>query len=327
MKYKYNYIIFGDNSWSSFFFHDLKVMENVRYLSTPSANIPSKIGKLLCKAAFSPRRSAITHRIAFCLIKKQMLDFNFGNDNPVCYVFMDRHHLLYNNYALIRYIKRKKTKNRTILYMLDLVSRNNDLDVNYAKRVFDLIITYDKGDSIKYDWPYLSTPFSFIDVPPLEAPPCDVYFCGYAKNRIKDIMKAYYICHRLGLKCQFFIKDCPQEYQINTDDIYYDVNMSYFENIRHVRNSKCILEIMQKGADGFTPRLWEAIMYNKHLITNNEQIRESPYYYEKGCHFMENLEKGYPLDPTLLLSPIVYPQEIKKLLSPQSLIDMIDQNL
>lgn len=100
--------------------------------------------------------------------------------------------------------------------------------------------------------------------------------------------------------------------------------MSYLENIRHVRNSKCFHEIMQKGTDGFTPRLWESIMYNKHLITNNEQIRESPYYYEKGCYFVEKLDS---LDPTQLLSPIVYPQEIKNLLSPQSLIDMIEQNL
>lgn len=51
------------------------------------------------------------------------------------------------------------------------------------------------------------------------------------------------------------------------------------------------------------------------MITNNEQIRESPYYYEKGCHFVEKLEKGDSLDTPQLLSPIVYPQGIKKLLS------------
>jgi hypothetical protein len=45
---------------------------------------------------------------------------------------------------------------------------------------------------------------------------------------------------------------------------------------------------MQSGAEGYTPRLWEALSYNKHLLTNNHTVAQSPYYRKEQIHIIDN---------------------------------------
>lgn len=317
---KYNYVIIGDTSWSYFFFYDLMRLNNVYYLSSPTELLPGKVNLLFFRAAFSPKRSGLIRYLAFNFIKRRMLDIMFDNKKPICYVFMDRHHILYNNENFMSWIKQYHPCNKTVLYMLDLVSRNSFLNVQKANKDFDFIITYDKGDASKYGWAHLPTPFSKIEVQSLPGYNKDVYFCGYAKNRMKEIIQAYNLCSRLGYTCDFYIKDCPNSERVEAEGIHYDVEMTYYENIRHVVGAKCILEIMQKGAEGFTPRLWEAIMYDKHLITNNNVIANSEYYYEKGCHILSD-------SMNVSFEPVKYPQYIKESLSPFKLVSLLEETL
>ena len=68
---------------------------------------------------------------------------------------------------------------------------------------------------------------------------------------------------------------------IQKDGIHYIENMSYKENLQHIKKCKFILELQQRGAVGPTLRTWEAICYNKYLITNNISIKESHFYDKK----------------------------------------------
>ena len=42
--------------------------------------------------------------------------------------------------------------------------------------------------------------------------------------------------------------------------------------------SKCLLDINQEGATGYTSRFLEAVIYNKLLLTNTPGIKEHPLY-------------------------------------------------
>ena len=54
--------------------------------------------------------------------------------------------------------------------------------------------------------------------------------------------------------------------------------MTYREMVFHTVNTNYVLEINQAGADGYTSRFLEAVMYNKKLITNNTFILQSKFY-------------------------------------------------
>ena len=107
------------------------------------------------------------------------------------------------------------------------------------------------------------------------------------------------------------------------DGIHYEgKNLSYEQNIQHVLNTKAVLEIMQEGADGFTPRVWESIIYDKHLLSNNASLHHSEYY---NADFMHDIYDANVLQ--LVNMPVRYDSNHKNILSPTHLLKFIDELL
>lgn len=92
----------------------------------------------------------------------------------------------------------------------------------------------------------------------------DFYFLGAAKDRgdiisdLEERLSAY--------KCLFIVPSLPSRY------------ITYAENIKNIRSSKCIVEIVQHQQYDITLRPLEAIAYGCKLITNNIHIKEYPFY-------------------------------------------------
>ena len=116
----------------------------------------------------------------------------------------------------------------------------------------------------------------------------DVYFCGFAKTRYPIINNLYKKLTSQGLKCDFHLMNYPDNEDKVAGIHYNEAPFSYEKNIQHVLNSRCILEIMQENADGFTPRVWESIIYDRHLLTNNRSLFNSEFFNEKNMHFVES---------------------------------------
>ena len=58
--------------------------------------------------------------------------------------------------------------------------------------------------------------------------------------------------------------------------------------------SKCLLDINQEGATGFTSRFLEAIIYNKLLLTNTKGTEAHPLYDSRYIKEFENIEEVQP---------------------------------
>lgn len=92
----------------------------------------------------------------------------------------------------------------------------------------------------------------------------DFYFLGAAKDRgriisdLEERLSAY--------KCLFVVPSQPSQY------------ITYAENIKNIRSSKCIVEIVQHQQYDITLRPLEAIANGCKLITNNIHIKEYPFY-------------------------------------------------
>ena len=46
----------------------------------------------------------------------------------------------------------------------------------------------------------------------------------------------------------------------------------------HTVNTRCVLEVTQKGQKGYTSRFLEAVMYGKKIISNSYYLKESKFY-------------------------------------------------
>lgn len=203
-------------------------------------------------------------------------DNRFTIKKPLCIVILN--HYLSIDY--LKYLKNTYKGCRLVMLHRDFLrisqSANPDLPQN---PILDLEMTYDEGESHKYGFPHFSEFESKVDVQikdPLES---DVFFAGKAKDRLPELLDAYYKITSAGLKVFFFLTGVPIEQQIALPGIEYAKrNMSYREMLYHTVNTKCVLEATQKGQKGYTSRFLEAVIYGKKIISNSDYLKESKFY-------------------------------------------------
>lgn len=188
----------------------------------------------------------------------------------------------------IDYLREKYKHGKIVLFLQDIVSsfvdiyKESVIDIMHYKHKCDAIISFDKGDAKKYGLLYHPTVFSHISVPISNVNKCDVFFIGKYKGRLDLLIDIYNKLSSYGLKCNFIVLKAPKDKQRNSNEIkYIDRILSYKEVLQLVNSAKCILEILQSGAVGYTYRLWETISYNKFLLSNNQSLVNSEFFDEK----------------------------------------------
>jgi hypothetical protein len=108
--------------------------------------------------------------------------------------------------------------------------------------------------------------------------------------RLDKIIMIHQCLESKGLKCDFYVTDVVEQDQVLYKGINYIKQMSYEENMQRVRKTDCVLEVMQDFAVGLTMRTWEAVTYNKKLLTNNIEIINTPFYNLSNILVFDNIE-------------------------------------
>ena len=65
--------------------------------------------------------------------------------------------------------------------------------------------------------------------------------------------------------------------------------MPYFDVLKYVKRSKCVLNIAQENVEGLTLRDFEAIGMGKYLITNNAFLKTTQFYVEENVVWLDDL--------------------------------------
>lgn len=323
-QYNYNYVICGAGGYYLFGYHDVISHPQVCYHATHTDGFSSFISKKLLRLNFSQVVNNFIHTPFSKYVNPRLYPHPFKRQSNICFIFFGGVQYIYQT-CYLDYLRKTYPKAKLVLYMQDLVIQNKKLDFDSIKNKFDLLISYDQGDAKKHHMLFHPTPMSFIDVnddPSIEE--SDIYFCGKAKNRYEDIIRIYNHCQHIGLRCDFNIMELPEKFTRIEGINYPDKLFDYKKNIQHIKKTRCILEIMQQDADGFTPRLWESIMYDCHLLSNNNQIMQSSFYLPEGTHIFDSKNE---IDMTWIKQKIKYPTELKESLSPLHLLQFIDEHL
>lgn len=113
-----------------------------------------------------------------------------------------------------------------------------------------------------------------------------------AKDRLNEIHHIYEVLTQFGLKCDFYIVGVSEKDMKYKEKISYNKRISYDDVLKHVANTKCVLNIMEKGNSGITLRDYEAIFFQKLILTNNYDFKGSPLYDANNVLFADDLFKA-----------------------------------
>ena len=293
----YNYVVCGGQGYYAYGYRDIYDTDFSKYFEEQYDGIKGFVGRNLVKMCFSHQVNKYVHTPFSALVYPRLFRHSFHDAKPLCYVFFWRHRIIFES-SYMDYLRRKHPGVKFVLFFQDIMRKYHDLDMDRLHNIFDLIITYDEGDARKYGLAFHPTPL---------------------------ILDVYRKCTAMGLKCDFIVMKVPDSAEREDGIVYSKRLLSYKENIQHIQKTKCILEIMQQGADGFTPRLWESIVYGKHLLTNNSRVRSSEFCYPDGNHAINSVDDG--TISQLITQQVFYPASLCDSLSPVHLLSFIDQKL
>lgn len=289
---RFNYVILDSNNiYNKVMFYDVVGLKNVNYIPF---NLYMGIPKLLCplvKICMSTKLNRyVKFPFKFYCLKRLLANIQFTDNAPICFLLTRNWFEIGYSIGLLDYLRQCYPNARFVLYLIDLFHTYKDMypnkskpfNIDTIKKEFNLIISYDKGDCCNYGFLYYPDVYSVIKMRTgnKNFPDTDVFFCGKAKDRLPFILKIAKILNVYGLKIHFCIVDAPFDSQQNIPGVcYLDKLMSYWDYLLYMQHSKCILEVMQGGASGYTLRAMEAISYNKMLLTDNPHISSIRYYH------------------------------------------------
>lgn len=101
----------------------------------------------------------------------------------------------------------------------------------------------------------------------------DLFFIGADKGRYQHLMKLKSAAEAAGLTTDFrIIKD-----KTSSEEGIYAERLNYTQVVELVKKTKAVVELLQKGQNGFSLRVMEGLFFGKKLISDNMALTEDDY--------------------------------------------------
>lgn len=175
------------------------------------------------------------------------------------------------NIRLLNRIRSIVGNKKLILYYMNNI---NDTNKHYMD-FFDEVYTFDKKDSEMYLIRHSIFPFTdyyLNDLEQKENFKYDVVFLGRVKEREHELLKIKKQIESLDLRTCFMALDAKDP------GIRIEHYVDYQKYIEIVKQSKCLIEILQQGQEGSSLRVKEALFMKKRLITNNKETSSQWFF-------------------------------------------------
>lgn len=168
-------------------------------------------------------------------------------------------------------------------------SRMKHLD--HASRC-DQVISFDKKDCRKYGFSYIENCYC-VDQEIKREPVGIVYdlvFPGAMKKRYTSLMRLINYTECVGFHNYIYFyhhKACKKKY-------VHTVSMPYQEYLKLAVRGRAVLDYTDHYQHGYSLRVFEALFYQKKLVTNLAMIRKEPFYHPANIYiYDENNENSF----------------------------------
>ena len=272
------YIIFATNEkYYEVGYSEIKRMQNVHFQSDYLYK-PGKIRKVLhslhnfrgvAKLVDIPGKSIWYHQY---FAEKHNPNYQY------IFLFFHRWQKICCN-GFVDYLRKKYPGCKCVLFLQD-IDYARKIDMNLVKRTFDHVMLFEKNYAKQCGIEYYPLVYceGLREIPLDGERPIDLLFVGGAKGRYDKLKKIYDRLESEGINCQFYLSRMDQEILEDEPGIHIVDTVEYEDNIRLLKKSKCVLDIIPSGTDCNTLRLSEAICYRNRVLTNNKNIVNEEFY-------------------------------------------------
>ena len=214
--------------------------------------------------------------------KKRLLNRIVNEQSEDKVVFILNESLLGLNVEDLIYLKGHGT--RLILLLIDPIDAPYD-SAEIAKDMidrfqFDEILTFDSDDAEKYGFKYTNCLYSKIGSIRFDCKQCyDLFYTGNLKGRQNFIENIQNLASENNTKLKLMVLGYNMRHYL-----------PYAVMLRLLNKTNCILDITQDNQSGITLRYYEAVVYNKKLLTNNCNIKNLHFYDERFMHIYNDVD-------------------------------------
>ncbi len=214
-----------------------------------------------------------------------------------------QYYIIFNAFHIrpisVSYLKRLQAK-YNIKYILYLADNMGGVISEILKKYhylpgirFDYIFTFDFNDAQKYGYICYPVPYSVLPDKKIYDIKYDLYYVGSNNGRLAQMLDIYSYITFHKVEPLYRINKVKRSQQKFKDKIIYNKTCLYDVVVEEVKQSNCILEIIRSGQSGATLRYYEAVCYNKKLLTNNKNVVNLPFY---DSRYMKVFEKPEDID-------------------------------
>lgn len=197
-------------------------------------------------------------------------------------------------YPLWFFRQLKKTASLNLFYLdvrdhLNVCHEANEL---VEQGVFDKVFTVDADDAKKYDMILRGTPYSKLSIEEASRSDMHLYFCGREAGRAYILYKIWKSAKEHEIKLEYDLLRAEKfiDFFEGDSNVHLTEHLPYMEVLKRELSSVCILDITQADQSALTLRPYEAVVYNKKLLTNNRNIKQFKYYDERYMRYFETAE-------------------------------------
>ena len=176
------------------------------------------------------------------------------------------------------YLKKLSRQNKLVLLLVDSYRNRPECETSKIKYFGNNVFTFDPEDALKYGFNLTQSYYSMIMPIGTDSVHKGVYFCGAKKDKLAKLHSAYKLFKDNSIDCDFNIMSVPKDEQVYDGINYMEQNIPYKEYIKSMQTMSCIFDVTQNNQTGVTIRYYEAVCYNKKLITDNQLVKKLPFY-------------------------------------------------
>lgn len=297
MAKKYIYIKYGDKNTNLdlYLFSDLFKMDNVEGVQVERKEIKNILLKCIRKVHLSNKLEKII-KLPMKWIWYDLSKLNIDSKDEY-YILVPLGFFWKGNMSVIK--KLKKMKNvKTVLIILDTVGVKTPagelMERIYKHKEWDYIYSYDKNDCEKYNFLYMGEHYySKQEVETNKTINNDAYFIGGLKpGRADGTVELFKYLQKNGVNAKFdIVKNSVKT--LNFEALGFNIlteRKPYSYVLDEVQSTNCIIEFLQNGQSSQTLRYFEAVCFNKKLLTNNKNVKNLSFYDERYMKIFEKLE-------------------------------------
>lgn len=225
--------------------------------------------------------------------------------------------------GFVKYLKKNYTGCKCVLFLQD-INNAKKLDMGLMKKTFDHIMIFEKNYAKECGIEYYPLVYceGLREIPLYGERPIDLLFVGGAKGRYDKLKSIYDRLESEGINCQFYLSKIDQKIVDCDPGIHIVDIIEYEDNIRLLKKSKCVLDIIPPGTDCNTLRLSEAICYGNRVLTNNKNIVNEDFY---SSELISVYSSSDDIDVEFLKKPYVEVDfRYKDKISPEALLKHLE---